>query len=103
MANDLNVALLGFGLAGSVFHAPLVAATPGLRLHSVVSRDAGKVHAAHPQACVRDDPAGAFAAPDIDVVVVATPMRRWPLPRPPPASPWWWTSRSRWTWSRPGR
>ncbi len=73
MANELNVALLGFGLAGSVFHAPLVATTPGLRLHTVASRDAGKVHAVHPGARVVADPASAFADPDIDVVVVATP------------------------------
>jgi predicted dehydrogenase len=73
MANDLNVALLGFGLAGSVFHAPLVAAVPGLRLHTVVSRDAGKVHAVHPQARVLADPAAAFSDPDLDLVVVATP------------------------------
>ncbi|UNK56331.1 oxidoreductase [Pseudoxanthomonas daejeonensis] len=73
MSNDLNVALLGFGLAGSVFHAPLVACTPGLRLHTVVSRDAGKVHAVHPQARVLADPAQAFADAAIDLVVVATP------------------------------
>ena len=45
MARELNVALVGFGLAGSVFHAPLVACTPGLRLHTVVSRDPAKVRA----------------------------------------------------------
>lgn len=73
MANDLNVALLGFGLAGSVFHAPLVASTAGLRLHTVVSRDAAKVQAVHPHARVVADPATAFADADIDLVVVATP------------------------------
>ncbi|WP_372016345.1 oxidoreductase [Pseudoxanthomonas sp. 10H] len=73
MANDLNVALLGYGLAGSVFHAPLVAATPGLRLHTVVSRNAAKVAPRHPHARVVPDPAAAFADPAVDVVVVATP------------------------------
>ena len=73
MARELNVALLGFGLAGSVFHAPLVACTPGLRLHTVVSRNPAKVHAAHPHAHVVADPARAFADPAIDLVVVATP------------------------------
>jgi predicted dehydrogenase len=35
-----NVALVGFGLAGAKFHAPLIAATPGLRLAAVVTSDA---------------------------------------------------------------
>ena len=69
----LDVALLGFGLAGRVFHAPLVEATPGLRLHTVVSSDPAKVASAYPQARVLTDPQAAFADPDIDLVVVATP------------------------------
>ena len=73
MARELNVALVGFGLAGSVFHAPLVACMPGLRLHTVVSRDPAKVRAAHPRASVVGDPATAFADPDIDLVAIATP------------------------------
>ena len=32
-----NVALLGYGLAGSIFHAPFIATTPGLRLSMVVT------------------------------------------------------------------
>ena len=33
----LGVALVGYGLAGQTFHAPLIAATPGLALRVVVS------------------------------------------------------------------
>jgi predicted dehydrogenase len=33
----MNVALLGYGLAGSAFHAPFIATTPGLRLSVVVT------------------------------------------------------------------
>lgn len=73
MRTELNVALLGYGLAGRVFHAPLVSATPGLRLHTVVSSDPARVAAGHPQARVLPDPMQAFADPDIDLVVVATP------------------------------
>ncbi len=73
MPATLDVALLGFGLSGRVFHAPLIAATPGLRLHTVVSSDPAKVAAAHPQARVLADPHAAFADPGIDLVVVATP------------------------------
>lgn len=35
-----NVALVGFGLAGAKFHAPLIATTPGLRLAAVVTSNA---------------------------------------------------------------
>ncbi len=35
----LAVGLIGYGLGGSAFHAPLVAATPGLRLAAVVTRN----------------------------------------------------------------
>ncbi|HLT44629.1 MAG TPA: oxidoreductase [Luteimonas sp.] len=69
----LNVALLGYGLAGRVFHAPLIVHTPGLRLHSVASSDAAKVQADFPDVAVVADPARVFADPGVDLVVVATP------------------------------
>ena len=31
------VAIVGYGLAGRVFHAPLIAATPGLRVGAIVT------------------------------------------------------------------
>ena len=37
MPADLRVGIVGYGLAGAVFHAPLVAATPGLRVAAVVT------------------------------------------------------------------
>lgn len=73
MSTTLDVALIGYGLAGRVFHAPLIATTPGLRLHTVVSSKPAAVAADHPQARVVPDPALAFADPAIDLVVVATP------------------------------
>ncbi|MEO6103509.1 MAG: oxidoreductase [Pseudoxanthomonas sp.] len=69
----LNVALVGYGFVGKVFHAPLIASTEGLRLHTVVSRDPDKVHADHAQACVVSRPEIAFADPAIDMVVIAAP------------------------------
>lgn len=71
--SDLNLALLGFGYVGRTFHAPLIARTPGLRLHTVVSRQADAVNAAWPQARVVAEAAEAFADPQIDAVVIATP------------------------------
>ena len=70
---DLRVGLVGFGLAGRVFHAPLVAATDGLRLAAVVTSRREEVAAAHPGAEVLGDVDGIWALSD--VVVVAAPNR----------------------------
>ncbi|HEX4207744.1 MAG TPA: Gfo/Idh/MocA family oxidoreductase [Ktedonobacteraceae bacterium] len=35
----LRVVIIGYGLAGSVFHAPLVASTPGMRVAAIVTSD----------------------------------------------------------------
>ena len=61
MSRPLNVALVGYGQAGKVFHAPLIAHTPGLRLHTGVSGDAGKVRADFADVRVVADPQQAFA------------------------------------------
>lgn len=36
---SLKVAIIGYGLAGAVFHAPLIAATAGLEVSAIVTRD----------------------------------------------------------------
>ncbi|MFC6840856.1 oxidoreductase [Xanthomonas theicola] len=72
MDHPFNLALLGYGYAGRVLHAPLIAHTPGLRLHTIVSSRHAAA-AAHPQARIVADPQQAFADPQIDAVVVATP------------------------------
>ena len=69
----LNVALIGYGLAGRVFHAPLLQATPGLRLHSVVSSRDAEIRASHPQVRVCAQASDVLADPAIDLVVIATP------------------------------
>lgn len=71
--SPIGVALLGYGLAGKVFHAPLIAHEPGLRLHSVVTSRAEEVAADHPGACILSSVAEAVADPEVGLVVVATP------------------------------
>ena len=39
-SGELRVAIIGYGMGGAVFHAPLVAATPGLRVASIVTGNA---------------------------------------------------------------
>ncbi|HKO15866.1 MAG TPA: Gfo/Idh/MocA family oxidoreductase [Gemmatimonadaceae bacterium] len=79
MPGDLRVALLGYGPAGEAFHAPLIAATPGLALAAIVTREPerrARAHAAHPGAELlpRDEDVWARAA-SLDLVVIATPNR----------------------------
>jgi predicted dehydrogenase len=66
------VALVGYGMAGRVFHAPLITGVPGLVLHTIVSSKPHEVVADWPQVRVVATPAEAFVDPTIDVVVIAT-------------------------------
>jgi scyllo-inositol 2-dehydrogenase (NADP+) len=74
---DLRGAVIGYGLAGSVFHAPLIASTPGLTVRTVVTGNPqrhAEARQAHPDAQVVSDPAQVFErASEHDFVVVAAP------------------------------
>ncbi len=68
----IRTAVLGYGLAGRVFHCPFVAAVPGLELSAIVSRG-DAAHAAYPNARILPTPEAAFTDPNIDLIVVGTP------------------------------
>lgn len=68
----VRVCLVGFGNAGRIFHAPLIASVPGLQLHTIVSRKPQEVHAQWPATGVLPTSEEAFADPHIDLVVIAT-------------------------------
>jgi predicted dehydrogenase len=74
-----RVALVGYGPAGSFFHAPLIAATPGLELDTVVTRSPerrAQARAEHPGAAFADSADELWArAGDLDLVVLASPNR----------------------------
>ncbi len=72
MSKPLNVALVGHGYAGRVFHAPLIQATDGLRLHSIVS---GNPETARQRPGIRvvAEPQQVIDDSDIDALVIATP------------------------------
>lgn len=69
----IGVAVVGYGLAGQTFHAPLILATPGLSLAAVVSSRPDAVHADLPDVEVLPDLDAALARDDIGLIVVATP------------------------------
>ena len=73
MPVDLQVALIGYGLAGRIFHAPLIQHTPGLYLHSVVSSRRDELRRHFTDVHVRAAPAEVFEDPAVDAVIVATP------------------------------
>ncbi|SDC17018.1 Gfo/Idh/MocA family oxidoreductase [Actinokineospora iranica] len=79
MATESRVAVIGYGLAGSAFHAPFIAATEGLRLAAVVTSAparAAEVAARYPETVVLASVDDLWRrADEFDLVVVASPNR----------------------------
>lgn len=75
----LRVGVIGFGLAGTVFHAPLIASTPGLTVAAIVTSNAERRAQAqrdYPGATVYATAEEMLAdASRLDLVVVAAPNR----------------------------
>ncbi|MEU0986689.1 Gfo/Idh/MocA family oxidoreductase [Streptomyces sp. NPDC005953] len=78
-ASPLRVGLIGYGVAGSFFHAPLIAATPDLTLDTIVTSDPERRERA-----AAEFPGVRFAAgadelwdrPDtLDLLVIASPNK----------------------------
>ena len=69
----IGVALIGYGYAGRVFHAPLIRATPGLELAIISSSRPERVRADLPGIPVVSSPEEACALPSVELVVIATP------------------------------
>lgn len=73
MSAPLNVALVGYGYAGRTIHAPLIKASPRLKLHTIVSSKSELVQAEHPGVHIASDTLQALADPQVDLVVIASP------------------------------
>jgi predicted dehydrogenase len=75
----LRIALIGYGHGGAIFHAPLIAATKGMRLAAIVTHDPGRQARARgefPHAAILDSPLALWArASELDLVVIAAPNR----------------------------
>jgi predicted dehydrogenase len=73
----MKAAIVGYGLAGSRFHAPLISALDGLEVATVVTRDPGRREQAlreHAGVCVLSDVNDLWShADEHDFAVVATP------------------------------
>jgi scyllo-inositol 2-dehydrogenase (NADP+) len=79
VTTPIRVALLGYGLAGAIFHAPLIAAVDGLELAAIVTRDEERRSRArrdHPNAELLSSPEEVWErVADLDLAVVATVNR----------------------------
>ncbi|MFF9405844.1 Gfo/Idh/MocA family oxidoreductase [Streptomyces anandii] len=75
----LRAGLVGYGLAGSVFHAPLIAATEGLVLDTVVTSNPerqAQARAGFPDVRTVAAPDELFArSAELDLIVVASPNK----------------------------
>lgn len=69
----LRVALIGYGSAAKIFHAPLISGVPGLALACIVSSRADAVQQDWPQVRVVTTAHEVFTDTMIDLVVIATP------------------------------
>ena len=78
-APPLRVGLIGYGLAGSVFHAPLIAATEGLALDTVVTSNPerqAQAKAEFPDVRTVATPDELFdRAAELDLLVIASPNK----------------------------
>jgi predicted dehydrogenase len=71
----VRVGIAGYGMAGKVFHAPLVAAA-GLEVAAISTSNPDRraeAHADHPGAQLVDDLDGLLELGDLDVIALATP------------------------------
>jgi len=73
MADELNVGLIGYGMAARVFHAPLIQSIPHLRLKKIVERHGDDSRQSYPMVEVVRDVADLLQDDAIDLVVIATP------------------------------
>ena len=76
MNKKVNVGLIGYGMAGQVFHAPVLSSIPGLLLASIRETRPENIRLAqsrYPEAQIVADSQAILADAAIDLVVLATP------------------------------
>jgi scyllo-inositol 2-dehydrogenase (NADP+) len=69
----IEVGLVGFGLAGRAFHAPVIYAVPGLHLAAIVQRTGTEAAEKYPDVRIVRSLDELLSMPEIRLVVIATP------------------------------
>ncbi|MEO5647847.1 MAG: Gfo/Idh/MocA family oxidoreductase [Chitinophagaceae bacterium] len=76
MNQQVNVGIIGYGLAGRVFHTPLIAGIPGFRIAKIVTTDPSRMAAVeerYPGTQIVSDADSIFKDENISLVIVASP------------------------------
>ncbi len=73
MSDPIRAGVVGFGLAGQIFHAAVINETPGLTVASIVERSGSSAAAIYTEANVVKTLEEMLADPSIQLCVVATP------------------------------
>lgn len=76
MSKQFNVGLIGYGMAGQVFHAPMITSISGFNLKSIRETKEPNIELAnlrYPDAAIVSTSEEIFNDPEIDLVVLATP------------------------------
>jgi scyllo-inositol 2-dehydrogenase (NADP+) len=69
----IEVGLIGFGLAGRAFHAPVIRAVPGLHLAAILQRSGNEAAEKYPDVRIARSLDELLAMKEIRLVVIATP------------------------------
>ena len=73
MSNPIRVGVVGFGLAGQIFHAAVIHETEGLEVAAIVERSGKTAAGKYPHANIVSTVEEMLADPSIELCVVATP------------------------------
>src|SRR4051794_25353135 len=70
---DINVGLIGYGMASRIFHAPFITTTPGLKLTAVLERQGSFSKRDYPNVDILRDVDELLTDTKVNLIVVATP------------------------------
>jgi scyllo-inositol 2-dehydrogenase (NADP+) len=73
LSTPIPVGVVGFGLAGRAFHAPVIHAVPGLELAAIVQRHGDEAARAYPDVRILRSFDELLSLGSIELVVIATP------------------------------
>ncbi|HEX3436362.1 MAG TPA: oxidoreductase [Pseudacidobacterium sp.] len=73
MTDTIRAGVIGYGLAGRIFHTAVIEATPGLELAAVVQRTGDEAARTYPKIKLYRSVEGLLADSSIRLIVVATP------------------------------
>ena len=99
----VRVGLIGFGLAGQAFHAPVIRGVPGMELACILERRGTRAQEKYPEVRVARTVEELLADKEIQLCVIATPNDshfEWRALACWRDGMWWWTSRLRRRWEK---